>query len=625
MSTIARRRWGPALPGAGLPVTRLLQESALTRTSLRIARPAIRSFRWIWQAARRPFLLTLLAQVVGAVSLGLVLLSARSLAQQLTGDAAPSSLAPLLPPVTALGGALFVSGVSVVVDREARYVMAELVVHRLQREIADIAGSVDYARYEDQEFHDLLDRAGNEGTQSAIQMVYDLLALVSSALTAVSLVVVLASTVPTMLPLLILVALPFVVAVRRTARMAYELDHELTPSDRLRFSLHEVLTGKREAKEVRVYALHHTLRDRWEELFGDRSRRLVAVATRRALLNGAASLASSALVVGMLLVIVNGALDRSAELGDAAIAVVALQQLAARIRTSSVSAGSLREATLFLEDFERFDALRGDRTEPGDAEPLAPLAELRLEQVSFRYPGTDREVLRRIDLEIGANEIVALVGRSGSGKTTLAHLVAGLYQPSAGRITWNGVDGAGIPRSTWWASLAVVYQDYAMYELSARENITLGDHRRPCEEPAVRQAAARAGVDDVLSGLPGGYDTMLSRSYDGGAALSQGEWQRVAVARALYRDASLVILDEPAASLDAYAERELFERLLGLCASRSALMVSHRFSTVRLAHRIYVLDDGEVTEHGTHSELMAQNGLYAEMFRIQAAGYLESS
>lgn len=608
-------------------VTRLIQESALTRTSLRIARPAIRSFRWIWQAARRPFLLTLLAQVVGAVSLGLVLLSARSLAQQLTGDAAPSSLAPLLPPVAALGGALFVSGVSVVVDREARYVMAELVVHHLQREIADIAGSVDYARYEDQEFHDLLDRAGNEGTQSAIQMVYDLLALVSSALTAISLVVVLASTVPTMLPLLILVALPFVVAVRRTARMAYELDHELTPSDRLRFSLHEVLTGKREAKEVRVYALHHTLRDRWEQLFGDRARRLVAVAIRRALLNGAASLASSALVVGMLLVIVNGALDRSAELGDAAIAVVALQQLAARIRTSSVSAGSLREATLFLEDFERFDALRSDRgAESGaDADPLAPLVELRLEQVSFRYPGTDREVLRRIDLEIGANEIVALVGRSGSGKTTLAHLVAGLYQPSAGRITWNGVDGAEISRSTWWASLAVVYQDYAMYELSARENITLGDHRRPWEEPAVRQAAARAGVDDVLSGLPGGYDTMLSRSYDGGAALSQGEWQRVAVARALYRDASLVILDEPAASLDAYAERELFERLLGLCASRSALMVSHRFSTVRLAHRIYVLDDGEVTEHGTHSELMAQNGLYAEMFRIQAAGYLEPS
>lgn len=587
----------------------------------------IRSFRWIWQAARRPFLLTLAAQLVGAVSLGLVLLSARSLAQRLTGDAVPSSLGPLLPAIAALGGALFLSGLSVVVDREARYVLAELVVHRLQREIADIAGSVDYARYEDQEFHDLLDRAGTDGTQSAIQMVYDLLALVSAALTGLSLVVVLASSVPAMLPLLILVALPFAMAVRSTARMAYELDHELTPSDRLRFSLHEVLTGKREAKEVRVYELHRTLRDRWEELFGQRARRLVAVATRRTVLNGAASLASSALVVGMLLVIVDGAVDRRSDLGDAAIAVVALQQLAGRIRTSSVSAGSLREATLFLEDFARFDALRADDGSGAtqvDAEPLAPLGELRLEDVSFRYPGTDRDVLRHVDLEIGANEIVALVGRSGSGKTTLAHLVAGLYEPVAGRITWNGTDQAAIARPAWWRSLAVVYQDYAMYELTARENITLGDHRRPDDGAGVLSAARAAGVDLVLAGLPHGYDTMLSRSYDDGAALSQGEWQRVAVARALYRDAPLVILDEPAASLDAFAERELFERLLALCASRSALVISHRFSTVRLAHRIYVLSDGQVTEQGTHAELMAHDGLYAEMFRIQAAGYIES-
>ncbi len=578
----------------------------------------------MWSAAPVPFVLTLVAQAVGAAALAVVLLSGRMLARDLTSGTTPASMGAVLPAVLGLGLALFVAGLRVVVDSEARFVLSELVVHQLQQEIADIAGSVYYERYEDQTFHDLLDRASSEGAQSSIQIVYDLLALVSSLLTSLSLVVVLASTVPTILPLLGLIGLPFLLTARASAGLAYHLDYELTPADRLRFSLYEALVSRAQAKEVRVFGLHKPLRARWEQLFADRARRLASVALKRTLLNGTASLASSALIGGLLLVIVDAAIDQRVSVGDSAIAIVALQQIASRIRGSASSAGSLREAALFLGDFERFRDLRQAIDDVGEADPLPPVTRLAVEAVTFRYPGTERTVLHDIDLEIGANEIVALVGRSGSGKSTLAHLVAGLYRPTSGRVTWNGTDLATVPRSAHWRSLAVVYQDYVHYELTARENIAISDYAGIDDVAAVAEAARRAAINHAIERLPAGYETMLSRSFEGGATLSQGEWQRVAVARALFRDAPLIILDEPAASLDAIAEKELFDRLVELCTNRSALLISHRFSTVRMANRIYVLDDGRVAEKGTHAELMALDGHYAEMFRIQAAGYVDA-
>jgi ATP-binding cassette subfamily B protein len=215
--------------------------------------------------------------------------------------------------------------------------------------------------------------------------------------------------------------------------------------------------------------------------------------------------------------------------------------------------------------------------------------------------------------------------RSWRTKSTLAHLVAGLYRPSAGRITWDGVDIADRPRDEHWRSLAVVYQDFVRYELTARENIGISDHQRLDDMAAITEAARRASIDQVVADLPHGYESMLSRAYDGGVDLSGGEWQRIAVARAFFRDAPLVILDEPAAALDAMAERRLYEQLVELCVDRAALLVSHRFSTVRMADRIYVLQHGRVVEHGSHDELIALDGHYAAMFRVQAAGYIDSA
>jgi len=583
---------------------------------------AWRAYRWVWRAARRHFVVTLAAELVGAVALAVALLCARSLASELTAGTALESIRPLAPQMTCLAGALFVSGVSVVVQREARLVVTEQVLRHLQAEIVDIAGSVDFERFEDQEFHDLLDRASGHGANRAMQMAYDLIGLANSLVASSALLVVLGSSTPEILPALALIALPFVVASRLSAAIAFRFAHDLTADDRLRSSLFWTLAGKRAAKEVRVFGLQQPLRDRWSSLFDDRIARLERVAIRRTAFNGMASLMASALVAVLLVVIVNAAVAQRVTLADGAIAIVALQQLSVRIRSTASATGSLRESALFLDDFEQFRDLRETDDEVGDVAALPPFTSLRVEGLRFRYPGTEQVVLEDVELELRAGEIVALVGASGGGKSTLAHVVAGLYRPTGGRITWDGIDLATVPRSQLWRSIGIVHQDYFEYSLTARENIAISDHRRLDAVEAIEAAAHRAGAHDAISKLPRQYETMLSRAFDGGADLSQGEWQRIAVARAFFRDASFLILDEPASALDALAERRLYEGLADLSSNRSVLLISHRFSTVRLADRIYVLHEGRVAEHGSHTELMELNGHYATLFRAQAAGYV---
>ena len=584
---------------------------------------ANRSIRRVFAAAPVEFGGTIVFQVLGAVSLAVVLLCGRSIASRLTDGPAVTSVREILGPVACLAGALFVAGLARVSQSEARVVIGERLVRHVQADVIDVAASVDYERFEEQDFNDLRDRAVNQGANQALQLVYDLVGLVTSVVTSLSLLVVLAATVPNILPVMVLVGAPFIVAGRASARLAFRAAYDLTADDRLRWSLFRALVGKSEAKEVRVYDLRRPLRNRWADLYESRVQRMRGVALRRLFLNGGASVASSLLVAVLLVVVVDASIDGRVSVADAAIAIVALQQLSARVRTSANTAGSLRQSALFLEDFERFRRQRRTVSEAPSISRLPAFSSLDVRSLSFRYPGTHREVLTDINVHIGHNEVVALVGTSGSGKSTLAHLIAGLYEPTAGVITWDGQDVTAIDRARYWASVAIVYQDFVRYELTAGENIALGDHRRLDDHVGVRLAAERASIGHVLDRLPKGYESMLSRTYDDGVELSGGEWQRLAIARSFFRDAPLVILDEPAAALDAVAERELYDRLRELCVDRSALLISHRFSTVRLASRIYVMRDGRIEEHGTHDELIARDGHYAAMFRLQAAGYVD--
>jgi ATP-binding cassette subfamily B protein len=246
---------------------------------------------------------------------------------------------------------------------------------------------------------------------------------------------------------------------------------------------------------------------------------------------------------------------------------------------------------------------------------------IRFEGVGFGYPGTDRSILRDLDLEIRPGELLAIVGLNGAGKSTLIKLLSGLYKPTAGRITADGTDIAALGMDCWRDRISVVFQDFVRYRLSAADNVALGQGSRPRDQAALDDAAREAGLDAVLERLPQGWDTKLSRTRSGGVDLSGGQWQQVVLARALYavhRGASLLVLDEPTAHLDVRTEFEVFNRLAGRHSGTSVVLISHRLSTVRYADRIVLLDGGRITESGSHEELMARGGGYAELFAIQA-------
>jgi ATP-binding cassette subfamily B protein len=305
-----------------------------------------------------------------------------------------------------------------------------------------------------------------------------------------------------------------------------------------------------------------------------------------------------------------------------------MQQLSSRLGGLTTGVGKLIESGMFLDDFRRFLDLGSSAARtpaPDPRAPRRPFGGLRVDGVSFSYPATGRRVLEDVSLEVKPGEVVALVGENGSGKTTLVKLICQLYGVDAGTIYWDGVDARQLPPYAVRDEITVLFQDYVKYHLSAFDNVVVGRPERASDKLAVSAAAARAGADIFLEALPHGYATRLGQQFYGGHELSIGQWQRLALARAFFRGGSFLILDEPTASLDPRAEARLFEQIRELAEGRSVLLVSHRFSTVRSADRIYVLEHGRVAEAGTHEDLLARGGSYAELFGLQAEADLVGS
>jgi ATP-binding cassette subfamily B protein len=424
-------------------------------------------------------------------------------------------------------------------------------------------------------------------------------------------------------PLVLAAGVPLLIAVAKGGELMFRFHHRMTEAERRRNYLYMLLSGKDAAKELRAFGLAGFLRERFDRLYDEHMDELRKVARRRLRVAVLGNLATTVVLAGIVAALLVLALSGRIDLADAGTAAGAVFVLGERLMNAVFSAGMLYESSLFIEDFTSFVAMAPEveaRRSRGPAP--AGFRRLRVEEVSFTYPSATTPALTGVSMEIGAGEIVALVGENGSGKTTLAKLLCRLYLPHAGRVLWDEVDTATADPDELRRSVAVIFQDFLHYSLPAAENVGMGRHQRIGDIAAIRGAAVHTGADEFLVKLPDGYETMLGPEFEGGKELSVGQWQRVALARAFFRDAPFIILDEPTAALDARAEHELFESIRTLCRGRSVLLISHRFSSVRSADRIYVLDGGRVVESGSHDELMDLGGRYAELFTLQASAYL---
>ena len=582
--------------------------------------------RFVWRADRASFGITLANNALAGVVSAVQVLVVGAMLSRLLGGAAPAQAARAAGPwVVALVIASAVSSVMNAFVRGRADLFNERVGQATTSHLLAVTSNVDLLAFESPAFQDRLQRVQGQANYRPMQVVQSLTTMLSGLAGCIGVLVALAVLQPWTIPLVFLAYLPVAIAMNRSAWTEYEFVRTMTPLERRRSYVSTLLSERGHAKEVRAFKLRPFLLERYGELWEQRQGELAGVVKRKTRLIMRAELASALLtgvvMASLLALLGNGRLSVAA----AGAVLNGLLQLRARFGGITYGASGLYEAVLFLQDqralLDQASALEQRR--PTDEAPSA-FERLGVDHVSFRYPGAARDALQDVSLEIASGEVIALVGENGSGKTTLAKLLGHLYPPSQGRITWDGVDLAGVEPDGVRRAITVVFQDFARYNLSAAENIALGDAERRGDRTEIEVAAQHSGADGFITRLADGYDTLLGRMFETGHDLSVGQWQRVAVARAFFRDAPFVILDEPTASLDARAESELFDRIRSLFVGRTVLLISHRFSTVRTADRIYVLHAGRVEEHGTHDELLALGGRYAELFTLQARAFVDA-
>ena len=490
-----------------------------------------------------------------------------------------------------------------------------------------IGGLEGLAYFEDPQFHDMVRLATRGAQVGPLQMLYGLTSILQGAITLGSFVGVLLVFNPFLAAIVLLVSVPQLYTQLKIGRRRFRLASTNSPKERRAVYLGFLLSEEPFAKEIRLFGLSnyflHALQEIYQEI--QHAQRLQDLRELRWQL--LITVLSSLVASGAFVVIILQAFARHITLGDVTLYTNALSSVQRALERTIYAFAGLHENVLFYAQFKDLMALLPTLPQAANPVPIPPLKSgIELRNVSFRYSDQHPYVLRNVNLLIPVGTCLALVGLNGAGKTTLVKLLTRLYDPTEGRILWDGIDIREFDLTDLRQHIGAIFQDFVRYNLTARENIGVGDVEYIEDLPRVQQAASDVGIDDLIEGLPQAYETVLSRwliDDNIGIDLSGGQWQKVGTARMFMRVAQFLILDEPTAALDAQAEYETYQRFVELVAGRTSLLISHRFSTVRMADVIAVLEDGQITEYGSHQELMARPATYAKLYNMQAERYLQ--
>lgn len=494
----------------------------------------------------------------------------------------------------------------------------DLISVRLMRH----AITLDLSSFEDPVFYDKLERARRQ-SNGRLTLLSSLLNMGQDALTLVSLSAGLIVFSPWLMVLLVAAVIPAFLGETHFTQLSYSVHYRWTPQRRMLDYIRFLGASAQSAKEVKIFGLGGHLAQRYDELAQGIYLENKKIAIKRATVGSALNVVSTGGYYGAYVAVLAKTLAGAISIGTFTFLTGAFSRSRSYIERILSGFNDISEQAIFLQDLFEFFAMQPTiRSRPEALPAPRPIRRgFEFRNVSFGYPGSDRMVVQNINFHLHPLEKVALIGENGAGKTTLVKLLARLYDPTEGQILLDGVDLREYDVEDLRREIGVIFQDYIRYDMLARENIGFGKVESMAEQSRLETAAYKSLAKELIGRFPNGYDQMVGRRFEGGVDLSGGEWQKLALARAYMRDAQLLILDEPTATFDARAEYEVFQRFSELTRDRMAVLISHRFSTVRMADRILVLAGGEIMEQGTHEQLVALGGRYAELFELQAAGY----